>query len=86
MAIVFWISMFRAGLLLVKKLEMLYIDCLHLRRPFLYRRLLEVLAGAEFADSAGLPELSLEFLESALDVLAFLDWNYDHFKIPPPFS
>ena len=78
MAIVFWISMFRAGLLLVKKLEMLYIDCLHLRRPFLYRRLLEVLAGAEFADSAGLLELSLEFLKSTLDVFTFFYWYYNH--------
>ena len=57
---------------------MLDIDSLHLRRSLLDRGLLEVLAGAKLTDSTGLLELSLEFLQSSFDVLAFLDGNYDH--------
>ena len=67
-----------SGLLLVKQLEVLNVDGLHLRGSSLYRRLLEVLAGAKLADGTGLLEFSLEFLQSPFDVLAFLDRNYDH--------
>lgn len=65
-------------LLLVLKLEMLYVDSLHPCGSLLYRRLLEVLAGAKLTDCTGLLELPLEFLEGSFDVLAFFDWNYDH--------
>ncbi len=64
---------------------MLHIDSLHLRRSLLYRRLLEVLAGAELADGTGLLEFSLEFLQSPFDVLAFLDRNYDHNAVTTSF-
>lgn len=64
---------------------MLHIDGLHLRRSLLYRRLLEVLAGAELADGTGLLEFSLEFLQSPFDVLAFLDRNYDHNAVTTSF-
>ena len=57
---------------------MLYIDSLHPGSSLLDRGLLEVLAGAKLTDSTGLLELPLEFLQGALDVLAFFDWNYDH--------
>ena len=65
-------------LLLLHSSEVLYIDSLHLRSSLLYGRLLEVLAGAKLTDSTGLLELPLEFLQGALDVLAFFDRNYDH--------
>jgi hypothetical protein len=69
---------FIAVLLLFLQLEMLHIDRFHLRGSSLDRRLLEVLAGAKLTDSTGLLELSLESLQSLFDVVAFLDWNYDH--------
>ena len=65
-------------LLLVLELEVLDVDGFHPGRSLLHRRLLEILAGTHLTDSAGLLELSLEFLQSALDVLAFLYGNYDH--------
>ena len=64
---------------------MLHIDSLHLRRSLLYRRLLEVLAGAKLTDGTGLLEFSLEFLQSPFDVLAFLDRNYDHNAVTTSF-
>ena len=72
-------------LLLVKQLEVLNVDGLHLRGSSLYRRLLEVLAGAELADGTGLLEFPLEFLQSPFDVLAFLDRNYDHNAVTTSF-
>ena len=57
---------------------MLNVDGLHLRGSSLYRRLLEVLAGAKLTDGTGLLEFSLEFLQSPFDVLAFLDLYDDH--------
>ena len=71
-------TFFIAVLLLFLQLEMLHIDRFHLRCSSLDRRLLEVLAGAKLTDSTGLLELSLESLQSLFDVVAFLDWNYDH--------
>ena len=65
-------------LLLVLELEVLDVDGFHPRRSLLHRRLLKILAGTHLTNSAGLLELSLELLQSALDVLAFLYGNYDH--------
>ena len=56
---------------------MLNVDGLHLRGSSLYRRLLEVLAGAKLTDGTGLLEFSLEFLQSPFDVLAFHALNFD---------
>ena len=77
---VFHVNEFLSGMLLLlfHGAEMLYIDSLLMCNSLLCRRLLEVLACAKLTDSTGLLELSLEFLKSSLDVLAFLDWNYDH--------
>ena len=72
-------------LLLVLELEVLYVDRLLLGDSLLHGRLLEVLAGAEFADGAGLLEFPLEFLEGSLNVFAFLDL-YDNHAFTPPFS
>ena len=74
-----------SGLLLVEQLEVLNVDGLHLRGSSLYRRLLEVLAGAKLTDGTGLLEFSLEFLQSPFDVLAFLDRNYDHNAVTTSF-
>ena len=73
-------------LLLVLELEMLDVDSFHPGSSLLHRRLLKVLAGAHLADGTGLFELPLELLQGPFYVLAFFDWNYDHTKIPPPFS
>lgn len=72
-------------LLLVEQLEVLNVDSLQLRGSLLYRRLLEVLAGAKLADGTGLLEFPLEFLQSPFDVLAFLDRNYDHNAVTTSF-
>ncbi len=74
-----------SGLLLLKQLEVLNVDGLHLRRSSLYRRLFEVLTGAKLADGTGLLEFPLEFLQSPFDVLAFLDRNYDHNAVTTSF-
>ena len=78
-------TLFRKKLLLVKQLEVLNVDSFHLRSSSLYRRLLEVLAGAKLADGTGLLEFPLEFLQSPFDVLAFLDRNYDHNAVTTSF-
>ena len=64
---------------------MLNVDSLLLGNTLLYGRLLEVLAGPHLADGAGLLELALEFLECALDVLAFFYLYYNHSFITPFF-
>ncbi len=79
------LPLFRKKLLLVKQLEVLNVDSFHLRSSSLYRRLLEVLAGAKLADGTGLLEFPLEFLQSPFDVLAFLDRNYDHNAVTTSF-
>ena len=71
--------MYLLRLLLVLKTEVLNIDSLHLGHPALHRRLLEILAGPQLANGAGLLELPLEFLQRAIDVLAFLYWYNYHF-------
>ena len=65
-------------LLLVLKTEVLNIDSLHLGHPALHRRLLEILAGPQLANGAGLLELPLELFERALNVLSFLYWYDNH--------
>ena len=57
---------------------MLYVDSLHLSDTALDRGFLESLAGTHLADCTRLLELSLEFLKSALDILAFFNLYDDH--------
>ena len=57
---------------------MLYVDSLHLRDTALDRGLLESLAGAHLTDCTRLLELPLEFLQGALDILAFLNLYDNH--------
>ena len=65
-------------LLLVLKTEVLNIDSLHLGHPALHRRLLEILAGPQLANGAGLLELPLEFLQRAIDIFTFFYWYDNH--------
>jgi hypothetical protein len=73
------------SLLFFLKTQVLDIDSLLQRDTLLHGRLLEVLAGTHLADSSGLLELALEFLQGSFDVFAFFDGNDDH-AFTPPFS
>lgn len=78
-----WIYLFQIqdsvpSLLLVLKLQMLYVDSLLKLLSFPDRWLYKVLSRTKFADSTCFLEFSLESLESPLDVLTFLKWYNNH--------
>ena len=60
------------------RLKLLNVDSLLHLHSLLYRRLYEVLSCTKLADCACLLEFSLELLESLLDAISFLYWNYNH--------
>ena len=76
----------RGYLLLFLEPEMLYINSFLMSHTLDHGRLLKVLAGAHLADGTGLFELTLEFLQSSLDIFAFFDGNDDHAFTPPFFK
>lgn len=68
-------------LLLVLKLQVLNINSLLHLNPLLHAGLDKFATGAELAHGTGLFEFPLELLEGFLDVLTFLDRNYNHMLI-----
>ena len=58
--------------------KLLHIDSVLHSETLLYAGLVELLTTTEFLGNAGLFELSLELLESALNVFALFDGYYDH--------
>ena len=58
--------------------ELLNVDGLHHLLAVGDRRLLESLTGTQFFDDTGLFGFTLEFLEGAFDVVAFLNGNNNH--------
>jgi len=68
-------------LLLVLKLQVLYIDSFLHSHSLLYRWLCKLSTCAELTDGTSLLEFPLEFLESLLNVLAFFYRYYNHAKI-----
>ncbi len=60
-------------------MKLLYVYSVLFCESFQYRRLVKLLSAAEFFYNTGLLKLSLEFLQSLLNVLAFFNRYYNHF-------
>lgn len=75
---------FSAKLHVIMCVQRLYVDCmLHLQALYLAGGI-ELLTTTKLLDNAGLVEFTFEFLDSALNVLAFLNRDNDH-SVTPPF-
>ena len=58
--------------------QLLDVDCVLFSEALQHGGLVELLTTTEFLNDASLLVLTLEFLQRALDVLAFLNRYYDH--------
>lgn len=72
-------------LLLILKLEMLYIDGFHFSHSLLNRGLCKLSACTKFTDSASSLKFSFEFLECFLNVISVFNLYDNHSSKSPPF-